>query len=41
MNAPCNGWEHWYYEDEASGRRLPLDTLRAALRNAAGQKSVG
>jgi hypothetical protein len=26
-NGPCNGWEHWYYQDE-SGELLPLDTLR-------------
>lgn len=28
-NAPCNGWEHWFYEDE-HGRRNPLDVLREA-----------
>ena len=27
-NAPCNGWEHWYYRDEALGQLLPLDVLR-------------
>jgi modification methylase len=27
-NAPCNGWEHWYYRDEASMKLLPLDVLR-------------
>ncbi len=26
-NAPCNGWEHWFYEDEA-GERKPIDALR-------------
>jgi site-specific DNA-methyltransferase (adenine-specific) len=25
--APCNGWEHWYYDDELGGRR-PIDHLR-------------
>ena len=29
MNAPCNGWEHWFYEDE-QGERRPLDALRQA-----------
>jgi DNA modification methylase len=29
MNAPCNGWEHWYYEDE-QGERKSLDALRVA-----------
>ena len=28
MHAPCNGWAHWYYDDEASGEKLVLDTLR-------------
>lgn len=27
MNAPCNGWEHWFYEDE-EGERRPIDFLR-------------
>ncbi|MCC6187391.1 MAG: site-specific DNA-methyltransferase [Anaerolineales bacterium] len=31
QNAPCNGWEHWYYEDEA-GAWQPIDRLRARLR---------
>jgi modification methylase len=26
-NAPCNGWDYWYYQDE-SGAWKPLDTLR-------------
>ncbi len=29
MNAPCNGWEHWLYEDE-EGERRPIDSLRTA-----------
>lgn len=29
MNAPCNGWEHWLYE-ESGGERLPIDRLRKA-----------
>ncbi|HSV74484.1 MAG TPA: DNA methyltransferase [Chthonomonadales bacterium] len=32
LDAPaCNGWEHWYYEDPATGRLLPINALRAAL----------
>lgn len=27
MDAPCNGWEHWFYEDD-QGERKPLDVLR-------------
>ncbi len=30
--APCNGWEHWYYEDPTSGELLPIDRLRQQLR---------
>jgi DNA modification methylase len=32
QNAPCNGWEHWYYEDAATGERAPIDALRETLR---------
>lgn len=34
MDAPCNGWEHWFYEDER-GERKPLDALREAYLRAA------
>jgi modification methylase len=30
----CNGWTFWHYEDR--GRRLPIDTLRATLRQELG-----
>jgi modification methylase len=33
QNAPCNGWEHWYYVDEHGAWR-PIDHLRAQLRAA-------
>ena len=26
MDAPCNGWEHWYYKED--GEMKPLDVLR-------------
>jgi DNA modification methylase len=29
---PCNGWEHWLYLDKKSRERLPIDRLRAQLR---------
>jgi DNA modification methylase len=32
-NAPCNGWEHWYYDDDESGQRWPINRLRGLLRN--------
>jgi len=31
----CNGWTFWHYEKE--GRRLPIDTLRAAVRRELGE----
>jgi DNA modification methylase len=27
-NAPCNGWDLWYYFDEADGKLLVIDSLR-------------
>jgi len=29
--SPCNGWEHWYYEDE-EGQLQPIDKLRQVIR---------
>ena len=29
--SPCNGWDHWYYEDQ-NGELHPLDRLRRILR---------
>ena len=31
-DAPVNGWQHWYYRNEASGEWLPIDELRQAVR---------
>jgi modification methylase len=28
QNAPCNGWDHWYYIDENTGQKVTIDTLR-------------
>jgi modification methylase len=32
QNAPCNGWEHWYYRDDETGDRHPIDRLREIVR---------
>ncbi len=32
LNAPCNGWQHWFYQDEATGERLVIDKLRQRFR---------
>lgn len=37
QNAPCNGWEHWYYLDEESGERFALDVLRQKVRGQNGK----
>lgn len=29
--APCNGWEAWYYRDDATGQWSPIDALRRRL----------
>jgi modification methylase len=29
---PCNGWEHWYYFDDKTGKRVVIDHLREQLR---------
>ena len=29
---PCNGWEHWYYLDDKSGKRVVIDELREVIR---------
>ena len=34
QNAPCNGWDHWYFVDEETGERQAIDVLREKLRNA-------
>jgi modification methylase len=33
MDAPCNGWDHWYYLDEETGERMPIDRLRQRIRD--------
>jgi site-specific DNA-methyltransferase (adenine-specific) len=30
--APCNGWELWYFQDPDTGERLPIDHLRQKFR---------
>jgi modification methylase len=32
LEAPANGWEHWYYVDPESGKRRSIDSLRQILR---------
>ena len=32
--APCNGWDQWYYLDLKSGERYPIDQLRQVYRTA-------
>jgi site-specific DNA-methyltransferase (adenine-specific) len=30
--APCNGWEQWYFDNPQSGERQPIDRLRQIYR---------
>ena len=40
-NAPaCNGWAHWYYDDEGSGQRQPIDVLRERFRQSPPENEV-
>jgi len=39
--APCNGWEVWYYLDEAAGALYPIDRLRQAYRLVENDKFAG
>jgi modification methylase len=33
LKAPCNGWMAWYYIDEETGNRVPIDLLRKNMRD--------
>lgn len=41
QNAPCNGWEHWYYLDAEAGERAVIDKLasRRGSRTTANHDS--
>jgi modification methylase len=39
--APCNGWQHWFYRDGASGDLQPIDRLREIVRGAGGGDPPG
>ncbi len=32
LKAPCNGWDHWYYQD-LDGKYLPIDRMRDVVRS--------
>jgi site-specific DNA-methyltransferase (adenine-specific) len=32
-NAPCNGWEHWYYQDSSIQNRQVINQLRQVIRD--------
>lgn len=38
QNAPCNGWENWYYLDASTGVRVVIDTLREMVREQNNRK---
>jgi modification methylase len=38
--APCNGWEHWYYLDPETKQRVVIDKLREFIRQKNQQPAV-
>lgn len=32
QNAPCNGWDAWYFDEPETGERLAIDRLRQIVR---------
>ncbi len=38
QNAPCNGWEHWYYRDK-NGNLVVIDELRKLMKEKAYSNS--
>lgn len=38
LDAPCNGWDHWYYLDENTGERVVIDRLRERIREESEDK---
>jgi modification methylase len=34
LETSCNGWEHWYYRETASGELVVIDALRQKLRES-------
>lgn len=39
-STPSNGWEHWYYIDESSGEKRPLDDLREIFLKMRSEKDI-
>jgi modification methylase len=40
LQAPCNGWEHWYYLDADTGKKIVIDSLREKyIKEAATSQS--
>jgi len=40
QKAPCNGWLAWYYIEQDSGNREPIDLLRKKLRKWLAQENM-
>ena len=39
VKAPCNGWLAWYYIDQETGKRKPIDILRQKARKELAMES--
>jgi site-specific DNA-methyltransferase (adenine-specific) len=40
LNAPCNGWLAWYYIEQETGRREPIDFLRQMIRREMAREGL-
>jgi site-specific DNA-methyltransferase (adenine-specific) len=38
--SPCNGWQHWFFEDDGEALH-PIDNLRTVLRGNSGEDGSG
>ena len=38
-NAPCNGWDHWYYVDKNTKQRVVINELRKQIRQEMSRKT--
>jgi len=40
LKAPCNGWLAWYYIEQLTGKRVPIDVLRQKVRSGMAREGL-
>jgi DNA modification methylase len=40
LKAPCNGWLAWYYIEQLTGKREPIDVLRQKVRSGMAREGL-